>query len=211
MTAAGIGRIGGCVALALFAFANGFGSAQAQVQKQAGFEIPVCEGELSSFPLGDIPTGERYWVDIFDPTDEALAFREIFLKALRDSGRATGENARMVFNFESQSSYLGLVPQAAAPTVGPGTTGSRDPGTQAGVSELRDTIRGDRRGRDGPSGASTKIDAKAELRDTQTGKVVWLVTVACRPLTADRRLLMEFVSTKIVERLGFGGGTTKFE
>lgn len=201
------GVLPGLLALAIVVSA---GETRAQSRSQPGFDIPVCDGEVSSFPLGEIASGQSYWVDIFDPTDEALEFRKVFLESLARSGRATAEDGRLVFSFESESSFLGLVPRAGnglniqdAPT-------RRDPGTQSGVSELRDTIRDNRAVRDGRSGVSPQIGAKAELRDRATGRVVWLATVSCRPLTGDRTLLMEFVSDKIVERLGAEGGKSTF-
>jgi hypothetical protein len=182
----------------------------AQSRNQPGYDVPVCEGEISSFALGEIASGQRYWIDIFDPTEEALEFRDIFLASLAESGRPTGDDGRLVFSFESESSFLGLVPRVGGGLNIQDARTRRDPGVQSGVSELRDSIRDNRAAREGRSDASPKIDAKAELRDRTTGRVVWLATLACRPLTGDRTLLMEFVSDRIVERLGAEGGQSTF-
>ena len=87
---------------------------------------------------------------------------------------------------------------------------ARDPGSELGVTELRNTIRGGESGRGGRSGVGQEIDAKVELRDLSTGRVAWLATVSCRPLTSDRDLLMEFVSKVIVDSMAREGGKTSF-
>ena len=184
--------------------------AQAQRQAQPGFDIPICEGEISTFTLGTVPSGPRYWVDIFDRTDEALKFREVFLAALRGSGRATAEDGQLVFSFESQSNFLGLARRTSRDRFANDNRSARDPGSELGVTELRNTIRGGESGRGGRSGVGQEIDAKVELRDLSTGRVAWLATVSCRPLTSDRDLLMEFVSKVIVDSMAREGGKTSF-
>ncbi len=176
-----------------------------------GFDVPACEGTISTFPLGNIPADAFYWVDIFDRTDEALAFRETFLKALRDDGRRTNQNGRLEFSFESASAFLGLVPRSGIDQAQRGAGAARDPGGEVGVSELRDTIResrgGERRTR---TSLGQQLGVKAELRDAETGKVIWLATLDCRPLTGDRALLSRFISKVVVQSLGSGSGKTAF-
>lgn len=184
--------------------------ALAQRQTQPGFDVPVCEGEISTFALGNVPSGPQYWVDIFDKTDEALKFREVFLATLRNSGRGTGKEGQLVFTFESQSSFLGLVPRSSGSQFASDRRGVKDSGAEVGVSELRNTIRGDENGRGTRTDVGQKIDAKVELRDRATGRVAWLATISCRPLTGDRTLLMEFVSKVIVDSLAREGGKTSF-
>lgn len=197
-------------ALSALLLMAGAHTVEAQRQAQPGFDIPICEGAISTFTLGAVPSGPAYWVDIFDRTDEALEFREIFLAALRNSGRSTGKDGQLVFSFESQSNFLGLVPRASADRFRTDSRRSTDPGAEVGVSELRDTIRGDTTGRETRTGLGQEIDAKVELRDRANGRVAWLATVSCRPLTGDRTLLMEFVSKIIVDSLGREGGKTSF-
>ncbi|MEP4379287.1 MAG: hypothetical protein ABJ215_15295 [Alphaproteobacteria bacterium] len=196
--------LGACVAM------PGPHQALAQRQSQPGFDVPICEGEISTFVLGDVPTGPQYWVDIFDKTDEALKFREIFLATVRSSGRGTGKDGQLVFTFESQSNFLGLVPRSSASRFTSDSRGTKDSGSEVGVSDLRDTIRRDETGRGARAAAGQVIDAKVELRDRATGRVAWLATVSCRPLTSDRTLLMEFVSRVIVDNLAREGGKTSF-
>lgn len=99
--------IGAAVAL------PGHHDASAQRQARPGFDIPICEGEISTFDLGAVTSGPSHWVDIFDETDEALKFREVILAMLLGSGRATAEDEQLVFSFESQSSFLRLVPNTS--------------------------------------------------------------------------------------------------
>jgi hypothetical protein len=182
----------------------------AQRQAVPGFDVPVCEGQVSTFPLEAIPEGEAYWVDIFDPTDESLAFREVFLNELRRDSRNTSESGRLVFSFESQSAFLGLSPQGGIDQARGAAQRQRDPGENVGVSELRDSIRESGNDRRGRTSLGQELDAKAELRDSDTGKVIWLATLNCTPLTGDRDLLMRFTSRVIVDALGAPGGKTEF-
>ncbi len=185
-------------------------SASAQRQSVPGFEVSVCEGQISTFPLETIPDGESYHVDIFNETDEAIALREVFLKALRSVSRKTRNDGRLVFSFESESAFLGLGAQGGIYQAQGGAQRQRDPGENVGVSELRDSIResgSDRRGR---TALGQELEAKAELRDSKTGKVIWLATLNCTPPTGDRSLLMRFVSQVIVDSLGGPGGKATF-
>ena len=204
------GLLGAALALSVYVAMPGPHLALAQRQAQPGFNVPICEGEISTFVLGNLPSGPQYWVDIFDKTDEALKFRETFLAALQNSGRVTGKDGQLVFSFESQSNFLGLVPRSTGDRFGRGNRRSTDSGSESGVSELRDTIRGDTTGRGIRTGVDQEIDAKVELRDRASGRVAWLGTVSCRPLTGDRGLVMEFVSKVIVDRLAREGGKTTF-
>jgi len=204
------GLLGAALVLSAFIAMPGSHLASAQRQSQPGFDVPICEGEISTFALGNVPSGPQYWVDIFDKTDEALKFRDVFLTTLQNSGRGTGKEGQLVFTFESQSNFLGLVPRSGGNRFANDSRGVKDSGSEVGVSELRNTIRGDESGRGSRSGIGQEIDAKVELRDRATGRVAWLATVSCQPLTSDRTLLMEFVSKVIVDSLGREGGKTTF-
>ena len=45
------------------------------------------------------------------------------------------------------------------------------------------------------------IDAKVELRNRKTGRVIWLAALSCERLTEDRDLLMEFISEVVIVSL----------
>lgn len=185
--------------------------AAAQNLSVKGFDIPACEGDISTFPLEKIPANALYWLDIFDETEQSLAFREIFLQTLRDSGHGTNRDGRLVFNLESQSAFLGLVPAGGTDQAQLNAGRERDPGRDVGIGELRDTIRESRGGdRQGRTSLGQQLDVKAELRDAENGKVLWLATLNCRPLTSDRKVLSEFISGVIVESLSRGSGKSTF-
>lgn len=184
--------------------------AQAQRQAVPGFDAPACEGQISTFDLSPVPGEEFYWVDIFDETDEALAFRETFLKTLRADGRKTNRDGRLVFSFESESAFLGLSPRSGVDTAQGNARREREGNRDLGLTELRDSIResgSDRRNR---TALGQQLDAKAELRDAENGRVIWLATVSCTPLTGDRDVLMEFVSKVVVDSMRRAGGKTTF-
>jgi len=185
--------------------------ASAQNLSVKGFDAPACTGEISTFPLDKIPANSQYWLDIFDETDQSLAFREIFLQTLREHGYGTNRDGRLVFSLESQSAFLGLVPAGGTDQAQPNAGRERDPGRDVGIGELRDTIRESRGGdRQGRTSLGQQLDIKADLRDAETGKVVWLATLNCRPLVSDRTLLSQFVSGVIVESLGRESGKSTF-
>ncbi len=202
--------LGAALALSAYIAMPGPHQALAQRQSQPGFDVPICEGEISTFALNAVPNGPRYWVDIFNETNDALKFRDVFLAMLQNSGRGTSKDGQLVFTFESQSSFLGLVPRSGGGRFSSDTRGVKDSGSEVGVSELRNTIRGDEKSRGTRSGVGQEINAKVELRDRATGRVAWLATVSCLPLTSDRTLVMEFVSKVIVDSLAREGGKTTF-
>jgi len=204
------GFLGAALVLGAYVAMPGPHQALAQRLSQPGFDVSACEGEISTFALGVVPSDRQYWVDIFDKTDEALKFREVFLAALRNSGRGTSKEGQLVFTFESQSNFLGLVSRSSGSRFTSDSRGVKDSGAEIGISELRNTIRRDENGRGTRTGIGQEIDAKVELRDRATGRVAWLATVNCRPLTGDRTLLMEFVSKVIVDSLAREGGKTSF-
>lgn len=184
--------------------------AQAQRLAIPGFDVPVCEGSISTFVLDAVPGDGFYWVDIFDKTDEALAFRETFLKTLRADGRKTNEDGGLVFNFESQSAFLGLSSRGGIDKAQGSGARDRRSSSDIGLSELRDTIREGNPSRRNRTSLGQTIDAKAELRDSKTGRVMWLATLSCQSLTGDRKLLMQFISKVIVDSLAREGGKTTF-
>ncbi len=185
--------------------------AAAQNLSVKGFDTPACEGDISTFPLEKIPTKAFYWLDIFDETEQTLAFQKIFLQTLRDNGHVTNRDGRLVFNLESQSSFLGLVPAGGIDQAQLNAGRERDPGRDVGIGKLRDTIRESRGGyRQGRTPLGQQLDVKAELRDAENGKVLWLATLNCRPLTSDRKVLTEFISGVLVESLSRGSGQSTF-
>ncbi|MFB0921953.1 MAG: hypothetical protein QMB76_00565 [Alphaproteobacteria bacterium] len=198
------------VALSLAFSLIALSPALAQRQSVPGFDVPVCEGQISTFPLDAIPDGETFWVDIFDETTESLEFRDAFLKTLRANGHQTNIDGRLVFSFESESAFLGLVPRGGVDRNQGTARSSRESDTNIGVRELRDTIREGGSSRRGKSSLGAKLDAKAELRDQDTGRVIWLATLSCTPLTGDRSVLIEFVSKVVVDSLERDGGQSSF-
>jgi len=197
------------VALPLALILISTASAHAQ-QAVSGFEESVCEGQISTFPLDTIPADQFYWVDIFDETDEALAFRGTFLATLRADGRKTNRDGRLVFNFESESAFLGLNSRGGIDTAQGNARRERDGNRDVGISELRDTIRESGSSRRNQTALGQQLDAKAELRDAEIGRVVWLATLSCAPLTGDRKLLARFISNVIVDSMDHEGGQTTF-
>lgn len=188
----------GAVVLAMI---GGASPAHAQ-QQQPFFDFSACEGVISSLAPGTIPDGEAYAVDIFDPTEGALQFRDIFLAALNDANKVTREDGNMMFSFRSESIFSGITSRNQVNPTYRGELGTSRSAQRTTEDETRDLIRSDRRARQGTLTASQQILVEAELRNQETQRVVWLATVRCNPVTNDRTLLMQFVSKVLVENLG---------
>jgi hypothetical protein len=187
----------GAIVVALVA-----GTSAAAAQQQPFFEFNACEGDISSLAPGAIPEGEAYTVDIFDPTDAALQFRDIFLSELNNTAKATLEDGNLVFSFRSESIFSGITSRNQVnPTYRREQGAARASQRRTTEDETRELIRNDRRRGDAIS-ASQQIIVEAELRNKQTQRVLWLATVRCIPVTNDRNLLMKFVSHVFIENLG---------
>lgn len=178
------------------------GVSAAAAQQQPFYDFRACDGEISSLALGDIPETDAYAVDIFDPTETALRFREIFLTELNEAAKATRENGNLVFSFRSESVFRGITLRSQVNPTYRGDQGSSRSSPRTDEDETRELIRSDRRTRRVTSTASQEILVEAELRNKETQRVIWLATVRCQPLTNDRNVLMKFVSEVFVENLG---------
>ncbi len=179
------------------------GASNAAAQQQPFYEFRACDGEISSLSLNEIPASDAYAVDIFDPTDTAVRFREIFLTELAESTRSTREDGNLVFSFRSESIFRGITSRGQVNPTYRGDEGGLRSSPRGDEDETRDLIRSDRpTRRSDPGQASQEVLVEAELRNKETQRVVWLATVRCSPLTNDRNVLMKFVSEVFVENLG---------
>ena len=174
----------------------------AAAQQQPFYDFRACDGEVSSLALGTIPQTDAYAVDIFDPTEAALRFRDIFLAELGEAAKATHEDGNLVFSFRSESIFRGITSRAQVNPTYRGDQGTPSSSARTDEDETRELIRNDRRARRDATTASRQIIVEAELRNKETQRVIWLATVRCRPLTTDRNALMKFVSEVFVENMG---------
>lgn len=188
------------VGAVIFAVLAGVSSTAAQ--QQPFYEFRACDGDISSLALEAIPEADAYTVDIFDPTETALRFREIFLAELTESAKATREDGNLVFSFRSESIFRGITSRGGVSPTYRGDESISRSSPRTDEDETRELIRNDRRGRGGSGQASQQVLVEAELRNNETQRVIWLATVRCQPLTNDRNVLMKFVSEVFVENLG---------
>ena len=188
------------VAAAILGVVAGLSTAAAQQQPFHHFR--ACDGEISSLALGDVPETDAYAVDIFDPTDTALQFREIFLGELNEATKATREDGNLVFSFRSESIFRGVTSRTQVNPTYRGDQGTLRASPRSDEDETRELICSDRRARRDTSEASQQIIVEAELRNKETQRIIWLATVRCHPLTSDSNILMKFVSEVFVENLG---------
>ena len=178
------------------------GASTGAAQQQPFYDIRACDGEISSLALGAIPQADAYTVDIFDPTETALRFRDIFLAELNNAEKTTREDGNLVFSFRSESIFRGITLRSQVNPTYRGDQGASRSSPRTDEDETRALIRSDRPARRDDKPASQQIIVEAELRNNETQRVVWLATVRCNPLTSDRNVLMKFVSEVFVENLG---------
>ncbi len=179
-----------------------FGTSAVFAQQQPFFEFRACEGEISSLAPGVIPDTDAYAVDIFDPTDTALKFRDVFLAELSKAGRPTSQDGNLVFSFRSESIFRGITSRTQVNPTFRGDRSTSGPSQRSDEAETRALIESDRPTRRRPGSASQQILVEAELRNNETQRVVWLASIRCDPLTSDENLLMKFVSEVFVQNLG---------
>ena len=178
------------------------GASSTAAQQQPFYDFRACDGEISSLALGAIPKADAYAVDIFDPTDTALRFRDIFLTELSEAAKTTREDGNLVFSFRSESIFRGITSREQVNPTFRGNQGISRASPRTDEDETRELIRSGRRARRDATSASHQIIIEAELRNKATQRVLWLATVRCNPLTNDRNMLMRFVSEVFVENLG---------
>lgn len=172
------------------------------------------EGEISSSLLNQMPSHPAFDVEIYDDTDENLAFREIFLDALARAGYEVHDNAPFFFTFatsitwqakrqqEVQKERIRKYPvdrEEATLPIG------RDPQYQ-GNPETR--MFGDRRTT--PPLVAPKIgnkehdrlDISVAIRERKTNKVTWIADLALPLLRAERERIVRSIIGPIISNIG---------
>jgi len=157
---------------------------------------------MSSLALAPIPEADAYAVDILDPTDLALRFRDIFLAELKQANKTTRPDGNLVFRFRSESIFRGITSRLQVNPTYRGDQGATSASPRTEEDETRELIQSDRRSRRDVPTSSQEVIVEAELRNQETQRVIWMATIHCDPLTNDRNALMRFVSEIFVENLG---------
>jgi len=178
------------------------GTASAAAQQQPFHNIRACDGTMSSLALAPIPEADAYAVDILDPTDLALRFRDIFLAELKQANKTTRPDGNLVFRFRSESIFRGITSRLQVNPTYRGDQGATSASPRTEEDETRELIQSDRRSRRDVPTSSQEVIVEAELRNQETQRVIWMATIHCDPLTNDRNALMRFVSEIFVENLG---------
>lgn len=178
------------------------GTTGSLAQQPLSQEVRACEGEISSLSLGVVPDADAYSVDIFDPTEQALKFRDVFLTTLRSNEKTTREDGNLVFTFRAESIFRGVTSRTQVNPTYRADPGSAKSSRRTDEDETRELIQSDRPTRRSPQTASQQVVVEAELRNNETQRVIWLASVRCDPLTGDERLLMKFIAEVLVDNIG---------
>lgn len=174
----------------------------ASAQQQPFHEFNACRGSISSLAPGVVPADGAFTVDILDPTEAALKFRGIFLDELKAAAKPTRDDGNLVFSFRAESIFSGITARSRVEPSYRGEESGSHSSARSDEDETRALIRSDRPGRRDAGTASQRILVEAELRNTQTQRVLWLATVHCDPITGDDTLLMKFIAQVIVANVG---------
>ena len=176
--------------------------------------LPGWKGEISSSDLRRLPPNPVFDVTIYDDTEQNLAFRRQFLEALAKAGYKTADNAPLEFSFATSITWREArlrelenqrrrnkfvdVDEASFPD-------SSDPvlGNESG----RD-IFGDYRSRPPriPSSISNaqqdRLDITVELRDRDSGHILWTADLALPLLEMDRARITRSIIGPIIRAIG---------
>lgn len=172
------------------------------------------QGEISSALLNPMPARPAFDVEIYDDTDENLAFRKSFLDALARAGYEVRDNAPFFFTFatsitwqfkrqqEVQKERIRKYPvdreEATIPL-------GRDPQYQ-GNPETR--MFGDRRTT--PPLIAPKIgnkendrlDISVAIRERESNKVTWTADLALPLLRPERERIVRSIIGPIIQNIG---------
>lgn len=156
----------------------------------------ACVGEISSQAIEPLPIGQPLDVDIFDDTNENLRFRTDFPAALGAGGYQTRDGGPLIvtFTIESEGGMFASIGGASFdPAVSSPSGGAAR--IMAGVARLPDR-------RTTVSGAGAQLQVVTNIRDTRTGRVIWVADLRCEMLTTDRPRIAASIIEPIIRTLG---------
>ena len=167
-------------------------------------------GSVTSQAIARVPEGFPLEIVVFDDTPDNLQIRDSLSDALDRGGYLQAEQAPLELTFESEVLEPGKAPRA--PSLGTvrssnetevGNRGSAR-GVEAEVnvwSSTKDSLLGGRQG--GPTLSShPRYRLGLQLRDRDSGKVIWQGEAICEMLTGDRARLLRSMARPLVAALG---------
>jgi len=167
-------------------------------------------GTLNAQRLAPLPAAPSFDVEIYDDTRENLAFREQFLAALRKSGRATVENASLVFSFATgitwrreRAEEMARRQQRAQPQNFEEATFPLDAWREES-GEYSGLLFGARQYAGIPvrDARHDQLDITAQIRDAKTGRVLWQAELSLPLLEPDRPRIARSIVPPIVAAIG---------
>jgi hypothetical protein len=166
-------------------------------------------GSVSSTLFHRLPEGFPVEVIGFDDSELNVGIRERFIEELSKAGYLTAEDAPLELSFETEV-ITGSLP-SAKPSLGRIGASSEaeagDRGSRTGVdveinvwSNTQDSVLGGRKPESG--GSETLYRLTAQLRDRDTGRVLWQGEAVCEMTTADRGRLARAMVPPLVGTYG---------
>ena len=165
----------------------------------------ACPGTISSAGLSPVPKTASFDVENFGNPANPLALRTKFLKWLTRAGYKASDKPDYMFAFRVE-----------AAVAGPGNTRARQAGQSRGPPIADNTYAsiGQQEHlygletlmfpglRSGNSDQPNPLHINVQLRNQQTGRIVWFADIYCDLITDDRALLIQSLSVPIIANLG---------
>lgn len=180
-------------------------------------------GELSSSVMHPLPKHPAFGVRIYDDTKENLAFRRVFLDALKRAGYQTGKDSPYVFSFatsitwkekrqkELQSERVRRYPvergEATLPTARTGDTASNPETLMFGERRINPPLIAPRIS----NTERDRLDISVTLRERATSRVVWIADLALPLVTHDRERIVRAIIGPIIGAIGRNADHEPFE
>jgi hypothetical protein len=159
-----------------------------------------CPGHISATALRPLPTGASFGVALSSDDELQLALRDHVLAALRGAGRRVAEPPSHVFSWRGGLSRDGM---DAAPRSLYGPVDSfRDSDDLRWMQELPRSRR--------PSAQPVRLNAVVELRERESGRVVWTAVISCERRGGDRAALMAALTGAVIPVIGQSAAARPF-
>jgi hypothetical protein len=189
----------------------GLGRAFAVATITAGLAGPAladqndaCPGTISSASLQPLAANATYDVENYGNPNNPLVLRTKFLKWLSRAGYRTASPPSYMFAFKAEVAQGGTASAQDRQAAQNSQSGAGFAGTTYSTMDTSNWLYGleslPRRRSDG--GSDVRLHINVQLRNQQSGRVVWFADVNCSLQTDDRAELIEAFSKPLIAQLG---------
>jgi hypothetical protein len=201
-------QVPGVLLVALLVLGDGGRAEAGEVQLAQG--AGGAPGNLNSQAIGRLPAGLPIEIVVLDDSEANLEIRDALAEALAENGFLVAPEAPLEMTFEAETLEPGV--QDDRPTLGQIRAGNEaevgNRGSERGVeaevnvwSSTKDSLLGGRQDKDA-STSHPRYHINVQLRDRESGKVVWQGDAICEMLTGDRERLVESMTGPLAAAVG---------